>query len=53
MQIPISMHQSMTSTGLNTELERMAKPTELQRIPKYNCCIHRDADCILGTFIEK
>lgn len=53
MQIPISMHQIMAHSGLKAELGRMANPTgQLQRIPKYNCYIHRDVDFTLGTFIE-
>lgn len=35
MQISISMHQRITSTGLNTELGKVGNPAEApQRIPK-------------------
>lgn len=53
MQIPVCMHQSITSIDLNTELGREANPTEeLQKAPKELCYIHRGAACTLGTFIE-
>lgn len=53
MQISVSMHQRITSTGLNTEVGKVGNPAEvLQRIPKYNYYIHRDVDFTWDTFIK-
>lgn len=53
MQIPVSMHHGMASAGLNTELGRMASPTEeLQSSSQLKVLYSLRCECTLGTFIE-